>query len=118
MIKRGDMFLAKLGPTQGSKTDREHAVVVMSRNAINKTSSIVVVGPVVARGTRKTEFPSNVVLKAGEGSFAEEFLALGEQVRSIGTARFAKQLGHLAPHSITAIRHRTKHCSRLVVFAF
>ena len=43
MIKRGDVFLAKLGPTQGSKTDHERAVVVMSRDAINKNNRIVVV---------------------------------------------------------------------------
>jgi mRNA-degrading endonuclease toxin of MazEF toxin-antitoxin module len=81
---RGDVFLAKLGPTQGSKTDHERAVVV-------------------ARGTRKTALPSKVVLKAGEGGLAEESLALGEQVRSIRTARFTKQLGPLVPHSVTAI---------------
>jgi mRNA interferase MazF len=43
------------------------------------------------------------VLKAGEGGLTEESLALGEQVRSISTARFTKQLGHLALHSVTAI---------------
>ena len=58
---------------------------------------------VVARGPRKIELPSNVVLKAGEGGATEESLALGEQVHSISTARFTKQLGRLAPHSVTAI---------------
>jgi mRNA interferase MazF len=75
----------------------------MSRDAINKNNRIVVVVPVVARGTRKTELPSNVVLKAGEGGLTEESLAHGEQFRSIITARFTKPLGHLAPHSVTAI---------------
>jgi mRNA-degrading endonuclease toxin of MazEF toxin-antitoxin module len=63
VIKRGDVFLAKLGPTQGSKTDHERAAVVMSRDQEDRQS--------------------NVVLKAGEGGLAEESLALDEQVRSI-----------------------------------
>jgi mRNA interferase MazF len=75
----------------------------VSRDAINKNNRIVIVVPVVSRGTRKTELPSNVVLKAGEGGLTEESLALGAQVRSISTERFTKQLGHLAPHSVTAI---------------
>jgi len=55
------------------------------------------------QGESKTELQSNVVLKAGEGGLTEESLALGEQFRSISTARFTKHLGHLAPHSVTAI---------------
>jgi mRNA-degrading endonuclease toxin of MazEF toxin-antitoxin module len=48
VIKRGDVFLATLGPRQSSKTDHERAVVVMSRDAINKNNRIVVIVPVVA----------------------------------------------------------------------
>jgi Growth inhibitor len=55
---------------------------VISRDAINKNNRIVVVVPILARGTRKTELPSNVVLKAGEGGLTEESLAHGEQFRS------------------------------------
>ncbi len=103
MIKRGDVFLAKLGPAQGSEADCERAVVVMSRDAINKNSRVVVVVPVLNRENRKTIYPSQVVLKAGEGGLTAESVALGEQVRTINTARLTKQLGHLAPHSVTAI---------------
>jgi mRNA-degrading endonuclease toxin of MazEF toxin-antitoxin module len=53
VIKHGDVFLAKLGPTQGSKTDHERAVVVMSGEAINKNNRIVVV---VARGNGRPSF--------------------------------------------------------------
>jgi hypothetical protein len=69
--------------------------------------------PVVARGTRKTELPSNIVLKAGERGLTEESPALGEQVRSISTARFTKQLPRR-----NRDWHRTKDRPRLVAFAF
>ena len=103
MIKRGDVFLAKLDPTQGAETSGERPVIVMSRDAINNSSPIVVVVPVTGRENKKTIYPSHVILKSGEGGLTKESVALGELVRAINTARFIKQLGHLAPHSITAV---------------
>lgn len=103
MIKRGDVFLAKLDPAQGAETNGEHPVIVMSRDAINKSSPIIIVVPVTGRENKKTIYPSHVILKAGEGGLTKESVALGEQVRAINTARFVKQLGHLAPHSVTAV---------------
>jgi mRNA interferase MazF len=75
----------------------------MSRDAINKNSRVVVVVPVLNRENRKTIYPSQVVLKVGEGGLTAESVALGEQVRTINTARMTKQLGHLVPHCVTVV---------------
>jgi mRNA interferase MazF len=75
----------------------------MSRDAINKNSRVVVVVPILNRENRKTIYPSQVVLKVGEGGLTAESVALGEQVRTINTARMTKQLGHLVPHCVTVV---------------
>jgi mRNA interferase MazF len=75
----------------------------MSRDAINKSSPVVIVVPVTNRAHKLKIYPSHVILRAGDGGLDIESVALGEQVRAISTKRLLKQLGHLAPHNVTAI---------------
>jgi mRNA interferase MazF len=78
-------------------------VVVVSRDAINQNSPVVVVVPVTDRKNKPRIYPSQVVLKAGDGGLAIESVALGEQVRAINKTRLLKPLGHLAPASLAAL---------------
>ena len=103
MPKRGDVYLAKLDPAQGSEQGGERPVVVMSRDAINQSSPVVIVVPVTNLTNKKRIYPSQVVLKAGEGGLKMDSVALGEQVRAINVTRLSTHLGHLAPHSVVAI---------------
>jgi len=101
--KRGDVFLARLDPTEGSEQAGERPVIVVSRDAINQSSPVVVVVPVTDINHKRRIYPSQVVLRPGDGGLSKESVALGEQVRAINTTRFLKQLGHLTPASITQI---------------
>lgn len=103
MPKRGDVYLASLDPTQGSEQGGQRPVVVMSRDAINLSSPVVIVVPVTDLTNKKRIYPSQVILRAGEGGLKIDSVALGEQVRAINVTRLATRLGHLAPHSVVAI---------------
>jgi mRNA interferase MazF len=101
--RRGEVYLANLDPTEGSEQGGQRPVVVMSRDAINQNSPVVIVVPVTDMNNKKRIYPSQVVLKAGEGGLRINSVALGEQVRAINVTRFATRLGQLSPQSITAI---------------
>lgn len=103
MIRRGDVYQARLDPTEGSEQEGERPVVVVSRDAINQSSPVIVIVPLTDRANKKKIYPSHVILKAGEGGLKLESVALAEQVRAISKTRLLKQLGHLAPQSITAV---------------
>ena len=103
MPKRGDVFMARLDPTQGSEQSGERPVIIVSRDAINQSSPVVIVVPVTDADNKKRIYPSHVVLKKGDGGLTIESVALGEQVRAITTSRFIKQMGHLTPQSITQV---------------
>ncbi len=103
MPKRGDVYLARLDPKEGSEQAGVRPVVVMSRDSINQNSPVVIVVPTTDRNNKKHLYPSHVVLQAGEGGLTMESVALGEQVRAISTTRFIKYLGHLTPRSVTQI---------------
>ena len=107
VIRRGDVFLAKLGseeePAAGSEQKGARPVIVVSRDAINASSPVVIVVPVTDRANKKKIYPSQVVLKAGDGGLKKDSVALGEQVRAISTAKLVEQWGHLAPPTMVAI---------------
>jgi mRNA interferase MazF len=53
-MRRGDVFDARLNPTEGSEQAGVRPVVIVSRDAINKNSSVIVVVPL----TSATNVPS------------------------------------------------------------
>ena len=103
MPKRGDVYKARLDPSEGSEQAGERPVIIMSRDAINQSSPVVVIVPVTDRSHKARIYPSHVVLKTGEGGLTKESVALGEQVRAINKTRFTGYVGHLSNNSITQI---------------
>ena len=95
--------MARLDPQEGYEQAGSRPVIVVSRDSINQYSPVVVIVPVTDRNHKQRDYPSHVVLKAGDGGLSKESVALGEQVRAISTTRFLRQIGHLAPQSITQI---------------
>ena len=103
MPSRGDVYLAQLDPTQGSEQAGTRPVVIMSRDAINQSSPVVIVVPTTDLTHKKRIYPSQVVLKAGEGGLDKDSVALGEQIRAINVTRLTTRLGHLSPPKVVAI---------------
>lgn len=92
---RGDVYEAALDPTKGFEQRGTRPVVIVSRDAINQNSSVVVVVPVTGKENCARVYPSQIEIRAGEGGLRKDSVALGEQIRAISKARLAKQLGHL-----------------------
>jgi mRNA interferase MazF len=102
-MQRGDVFLALLSPTEGSEQAGIRPVVIVSRNAINEFSSVIIVVPVTGREHKSRIYPSQVELKLGEGGLTKDSIALGEQVRAISKTRLRKSLGRLPSPKIVAL---------------
>ena len=94
-MKRGDIFDARLNPTEGSEQAGVRPVIVVSRDAINQYSSVIVVVPVTSAKNIKRAFPNNVLIKAGNGGLTADSVALGGQVRAIAKTRLLRQRGSL-----------------------
>lgn len=96
-MRRGEVVEARLDPVEGSEQAGVRPVVVVSRDAINAASPVVVVVPVTSLRRGRRTYPSQVVLAAGEGGLDVESLALGEQVRAISKGRLGDRRGALPP---------------------
>lgn len=100
---RGDVYLATLDPAQGSEQSGTRPVIIVSRDAINQSSSVVVVVPLTDRRHKARLYPSQVEIKSGEGGATKDSVAMCEQIRAIASARLTKSLGHLPHHRIAQI---------------
>lgn len=103
MARRGDVYVARLDPFEGSEQAGQRPVIVMSRDSINEHSSVIVIVPVTDRANKKTIYPSQTILRAGDGGLTKESVALGEQVRAISTTRLIRYMGRLSGSGVAAI---------------
>lgn len=97
-MKRGDVYDARLNPTEGSEQAGIRPVIIVSRDAINQYSPVIVVVPVTKAANVKRAYPNNVAISQGKGGFTVDSVALGGQVRAIATSRLLRQRGSLSPH--------------------
>lgn len=94
-MQRGDVYQADLNPSRDSEQAGTRPVIVVSRDAINENSPVVVVVPLTGAENKRKIYPSQVLLKAGTGGLAKDSVVLGEQIRAISKSRLSTQLGHL-----------------------
>ena len=95
-MRRGDVFDARLNPTEGSEQAGIRPIVIVSRDAINKNSSVIVVVPLTKAANVKRNYPNNVKIAEGAGGLTIDSVLLGGQVRAISKSRLLRQRGTLS----------------------
>ena len=102
-VFRGDVFKAKLDPTEGSEQAGQRPVAVVSRDAINANSPVVVVVPATDAKNKKRTYPSHVIVPAGTAGLTLESVFICEQVRAISKSRLVSHLGRLDRATMTRV---------------
>ena len=105
---RGDVFNARLDPTEGSEQAGTRPVVVVSRDSINANSPVVVVVPITDASNVKRVYPSHVFLTRSAGGLKMDSVAKAEQIRAIQTSRFMGYVGRLDGPSLKMIDEAIK----------
>jgi len=99
-VNRGEVYLARLGLSEFSEQAGVRPVVIVSRDAINGSSPVVIVVPCTTWSEGRRLYPSQVLLHAAEGGLRADSVALAEQVRAISKARLSERWGMLAAGSL------------------
>ena len=102
-MRRGDVFNARLNPTEGSEQAGTRPVVIVSRDAINRSSSVVVIVPLTKASNKRRLFPNQFKIDAGEGGLTEDSIFLGGQIRAVSKSRILRQRGRLSDHIMQQI---------------
>lgn len=100
---RGDVFSARLDPTEGSEQAGTRPVVVVSRDSINANSPVVVIVPLTDASNVKRTYPSHAFLPKGSGGLKTDSVAKTEQVRAIQVSRFVGYYGRLDKDAVARI---------------
>jgi len=93
---RGDVYDARLSPTEGSEQAGMRPVIIVSRNAINQHSPVIVVVPLTDAANLKRTYPSDVLIRQPEGGLTLDSVALTGQVRAIAKTRLSRRRGALS----------------------
>jgi mRNA interferase MazF len=107
-VLRGDVFRADLEPHEGSEQGGIRPVVVISRDALNNASPVVVVAPITDAANKKKTYPSHVRVAAGKGGLTMDSIVICEQVRAISKTRLDHALGKFDKAILTSIEAALK----------
>jgi len=102
-MKRGDVYDARLSPTKGSEQAGIRPVIIVSRDAINRYSPVIVVVPLTKADNIRRDYPSNVRLSKSAGGLAVDSVALGGQVRAIAKSCLLCHQGHISAESMRQV---------------
>lgn len=109
-MRRGDVFVAHLGPRSGSEQRGTRPVLVVSHDAFNATSGwrSVVVVPLSTSPSQARRGPTAVPIPVGAGGLAKESVALCHQVTTLDRAKLHRFLGALAKAEMAAVEEGLK----------
>ena len=83
-------------------------MVVVSREAINLNSSVVICVPCTNAAHSGKIYPSQLLLRKGMGGLRVDSVAMCEQIRAVATSRLATHVGKLDSHTMKALDERLR----------
>ena len=104
-MKRGEVYDARLEPIEGSEQGGTRPVIIVSRNAINNSSPLVIAVPCTTYRTKRRIYPSQILIKAPNGGLVQDSLALGEQLRALSKTRLIKFRGVLDSDTLSELNN-------------
>lgn len=102
-MKRGEVYDARLDPVEGSEQGGTRPVIVVSRDAINASSPVVVTVPCTTYRLGRRIYPSQVLINAPDGGLDSDTIALGEQLRTLSKTRLLRCRGVLSDKALTQL---------------
>lgn len=108
MIKRGDVFFAKVEPGIGSEQQKDRPVVVIQNDCGNLHSPTTIVAMITSKD--KNLLPTHVKLRGNKIGLAPQSVVMLEQIRTFDKSRFIRPMGHLSNRMMRKI-DRALECS-------
>lgn len=92
-MNRGEVYDVRLYPTEGSEQSGIRPAIIVSRDAINAASNVVIAVPCTTYRSGRRGYPTQVLVRAPEGGLDVDSVALGEQVRALSKNRLLRRRG-------------------------
>ena len=95
-MKRGEIYTARLEPVEGSEQGGTRPIIIVSRDAINLHSPVVLAVPYTTYKKGKRVFPTQVLIEKPDGGLSKDSIAMADQIRVLAKPRLIKLLGNLS----------------------
>ena len=99
-MKRGEVYDARLEPVEGSEQGGTRPVIIVSRDAINAYSPVVLAIPCTTYQTGKRVYPTQVLIQSPDGGLTNNSIAMADQVRVLSKTRLFRLRGMLSDEAM------------------
>ena len=104
-MKRGEVYLARLDPVEGSEQGGNRPVIIVSRDAINTHSPVLLAVPCTSYHPSKRVFATQVLIKAPDGGLERDSIVKADQVRVLAKTRLLRRLGNLSETTLSQLNY-------------
>ena len=101
-MRRGEVHWFDADPVRGSEQAGRRPALVISRDAVNQASPVVVVLPITT-WRRQRLYPSDTLVRSGEAGLTVDSVVLGLQIRAIDRARLTGRLGQVSAATLCRV---------------
>jgi mRNA interferase MazF len=98
-LKRGQIWLADLNPTQGSEQAGVRPVIIFQNDLVSQFSTTTIAIP-LSTNQRRAALPICLLIEQGNGGLSQDSVALCFQMRVLDKTRLSRLLGQLSPEII------------------
>jgi mRNA interferase MazF len=102
-MKRGEVYDARLEPIESSEQGDTRPLIIVSRDVINMNSSVVLAVPCTTHKPNKRIYPTQVLIKAPDGGFDRDLIAMADQVRVLSKTRLLNLRGKISDSLIAQL---------------
>jgi mRNA interferase MazF len=95
-MERGEVYDARLDPVEGSEQGGTRPVVIVSRDAINAYSPVVLAIPCTTYRENRRVYPTQVLVIAPDGGLSNDSILMADQVRVLAKSRLLTLRGKLS----------------------
>jgi mRNA interferase MazF len=101
-LKRGEVWLANLNPTQGSEQAGIRPVIIFQNDIVSQFSTTIIAIPLTTN-QRRASLPICILIEKGEGGLSQDSVALCFQIRVLDKTRLIRRLGQLGAETIAQL---------------
>ena len=97
--RRGDVYLVQLDPTVGAEIRKTRPAVIIQNDVANRASSVTIVAAISSQFSEEL-YPTEVLVRAGEGGLRVASVVLTNQLRTVDRRRLVRRMGSLRPETL------------------
>lgn len=90
--RRGEVYLVNFDPVIGSEIRKTRPALILQNNTANRHSPVTIVAAITSQ-FEEPLYPTEVLLRAGEGGATKDSVILLNQIRTIDKRRIVRRLG-------------------------